>query len=49
MARNGYTPQYADQCFNMLKGFGEYGFPESHSASFALLVYVSAWTSGRWT
>jgi error-prone DNA polymerase len=39
----GYTPQYAEQCFDMLKGFGEYGFPESHSASFALLVYVSAW------
>jgi error-prone DNA polymerase len=43
MKRNGYTAEYAEQCFNMLKGFGEYGFPESHSASFALLVYVSAW------
>jgi error-prone DNA polymerase len=43
MTRNGYSPQYAEQCFNQLKGFGEYGFPESHSASFALLVYVSSW------
>jgi error-prone DNA polymerase len=43
MVKNGYTPEYAEQCFNQLKGFGEYGFPESHSASFALLVYVSAW------
>ncbi len=43
MLAKRYTPEYADQCFNMLKGFGEYGFPESHSASFALLVYVSCW------
>ncbi len=43
MVKNGYTVEYAEQCFNQLKGFGEYGFPESHSASFALLVYVSAW------
>lgn len=43
MLRNGYSPDYAEQCFNMLKGFGDYGFPESHSASFALLVYVSSW------
>jgi error-prone DNA polymerase len=43
MVKNGYTAEYAEQCFNQLKGFGEYGFPESHSASFALLVYVSAW------
>jgi error-prone DNA polymerase len=43
MLGNGYSLAYAEQCFNMLKGFGEYGFPESHSASFALLVYVSAW------
>ena len=43
MIGNGYTPQFAQQCFNQIKGFGEYGFPESHSASFALLVYVSAW------
>jgi len=43
MLKNGYTPEFAEQCFNQIKGFGEYGFPESHSASFALLVYVSAW------
>jgi len=43
MLRNGYTPQFAAQCFEQIKGFGEYGFPESHSASFALLVYVSSW------
>jgi error-prone DNA polymerase len=43
MKARGFTDKYAEQCFDMLKGFGEYGFPESHSASFALLVYVSAW------
>ncbi len=43
MTANGYAPEYAQQCFSMLRGFGEYGFPESHAASFALLVYVSAW------
>ncbi len=43
MTANGYTSEYAEQCFSMLRGFGEYGFPESHAASFALLVYVSAW------
>ncbi len=43
MIGNGYAPEFAEQCFNQIKGFGEYGFPESHSASFALLVYVSAW------
>jgi error-prone DNA polymerase len=43
MLRNGYTREFAEQCFNQIKGFGEYGFPESHAASFALLVYVSAW------
>ena len=40
---NGYTPEFARQCFAQIQGFGEYGFPESHAASFALLVYVSAW------
>jgi error-prone DNA polymerase len=40
---NGYSRQFAEQIFNQIKGFGEYGFPESHAASFALLVYVSAW------
>jgi error-prone DNA polymerase len=43
MKARGYEDKYAEQCFDMLKGFGEYGFPESHSASFALLVYVSSW------
>ncbi len=43
MLKRNYTAAYAEQCFTMLKGFGEYGFPESHSASFALLVYVSCW------
>ena len=43
MIRNGYTRAFAEQCFNQIRGFGEYGFPESHSASFANLVYASAW------
>ncbi len=43
MKARGYDPKFADDCFNQIKGFGEYGFPESHAASFALLVYVSAW------
>jgi error-prone DNA polymerase len=43
MLRNGYTLEFAEQCFEQIKGFGEYGFPESHSASFALLVYASSW------
>jgi len=43
MLENGYTLEFAEQCFQQIKGFGEYGFPESHAASFALLVYVSAW------
>jgi error-prone DNA polymerase len=43
MLEKGYEPRFAEQIFNQIKGFGEYGFPESHSASFALLVYVSAW------
>ncbi len=43
MRRNGYTQQFAEQCFSQIKGFGDYGFPESHAASFALLAYVSAW------
>lgn len=40
---NGYTQQFADQLFEQVKGFGGYGFPESHSASFAILCYVSSW------
>ncbi len=43
MIRNGYERDFAERCFNQIKGFGEYGFPESHAASFALLVYVSSW------
>jgi len=43
MARNGYTPEFAEKIYQQIQGFGAYGFPESHSASFALLVYVSAW------
>jgi len=43
MVARGYDPVFAQNCFNQVKGFGEYGFPESHAASFALLVYVSAW------
>jgi error-prone DNA polymerase len=43
MRRRGYRPEFAEQLFRQIRGFGEYGFPESHAASFALLVYVSAW------
>ena len=43
MVARGYDPDFAERCFNQIKGFGEYGFPESHAASFALLVYVSSW------
>ncbi len=43
MLKNGYTREYAQRVFKQLEGFGSYGFPESHAASFALLVYVSAW------
>jgi error-prone DNA polymerase len=43
MRANGYDDQFAQQIYQQILGFGEYGFPESHAASFALLVYVSAW------
>jgi len=43
MMKNGYTLEYAQRVFKQLEGFGSYGFPESHAASFALLVYVSSW------
>ncbi|HWI94413.1 MAG TPA: error-prone DNA polymerase [Flavisolibacter sp.] len=43
MIRNGYDKEYAARVFKQLEGFGSYGFPESHAASFALLVYVSSW------
>ncbi len=43
MVARGYERTFAQRCFDQVKGFGEYGFPESHAASFALLVYVSSW------
>ncbi len=43
MIERGYDPDFSERCFNQIKGFGEYGFPESHAASFAHLVYVSSW------
>jgi error-prone DNA polymerase len=43
MLARGYQPEFADRIFKQIEGFGEYGFPESHAASFALLVYVSCW------
>ncbi|HEX9771920.1 MAG TPA: OB-fold nucleic acid binding domain-containing protein, partial [Steroidobacteraceae bacterium] len=43
MRERGYTEEFARRIFQQILGFGEYGFPESHAASFALLVYVSAW------
>ncbi|MEQ8747076.1 error-prone DNA polymerase [Pyruvatibacter sp.] len=43
MVGRGYDKAYAERCFSQIEGFGEYGFPESHAASFALLVYVSSW------
>jgi len=46
MVARGYDPAFAQRCFDQIKGFGEYGFPESHAASFAHLVYVSSWL--RW-
>src|SRR5277367_5768245 len=43
MIRRGYDAEFANNCFNQIKGFGSYGFPESHAASFAQLVYISSW------
>ncbi|WP_162131648.1 MULTISPECIES: error-prone DNA polymerase [Pseudomonas] len=43
MKKNGYTAEFAAQLFEQIKGFGSYGFPESHAASFALLTYASCW------
>ena len=43
MIARGYDPDFAKRCFDQIKGFGSYGFPESHAASFARLVYVSSW------
>jgi DNA polymerase III alpha subunit len=44
----GYPRDFAERCFSQIEGFGEYGFPESHAASFALLVYASAWLKCRY-
>ncbi len=43
MTANGYSLEFAESCMSQIKGFSEYGFPESHAASFALLVYASSW------
>ncbi|MBR1274622.1 error-prone DNA polymerase [Bradyrhizobium sp. AUGA SZCCT0283] len=43
MIARGYDPEFAQNCFEQIKGFGSYGFPESHAASFAQLVYISSW------
>src|SRR5215471_4654808 len=43
MVARGYDPDFARSCFDQIKGFGSYGFPESHAASFAQLVYISSW------
>jgi error-prone DNA polymerase len=43
MAAKGYDADFAERCFSQIEGFGSYGFPESHAASFALLVYASSW------
>jgi error-prone DNA polymerase len=48
MAARGYPRDFAERCFRQIEGFGEYGFPESHAASFALLVYASAWMKCRY-
>ncbi len=47
MARRGYPKAFAERCFAQIRGFSTYGFPESHAASFALLVYASAWMKCR--
>lgn len=47
MVAKGYAREYAERIFQQIEGFGEYGFPESHAASFALLVWVSAWLKCR--
>jgi error-prone DNA polymerase len=48
MVANGYDKEFAERCFHQIEGFGEYGFPESHAASFALLVYASSWLKCRY-
>jgi error-prone DNA polymerase len=48
MSERGYSPEYAKQVVKMLEGFGHYGFPESHAAAFASLVYASAWIKNKY-
>ncbi len=48
MAAKGYPREFAERCFHQIEGFGEYGFPESHAASFALIVYASCWMKCRY-
>jgi error-prone DNA polymerase len=48
MVARGYDADFAQRCFDQIKGFGEYGFPESHATSFAHLVYVSSWLKWRY-
>jgi error-prone DNA polymerase len=48
MTARGYDKDFAENCFSQIEGFGEYGFPESHAASFALLVYASSWIKCRY-
>jgi error-prone DNA polymerase len=48
MVANDYQREFAERCFHQIEGFGEYGFPESHAASFALLVYDSCWMKCRY-
>jgi len=48
MVSRGYPRDFAERCFRQIEGFGDYGFPESHAVSFALLVYVSAWMKCRY-
>ncbi|GLI92975.1 error-prone DNA polymerase [Methylocystis echinoides] len=48
MTAKGYARDFAERCFSQIEGFGTYGFPESHAASFALLVYASAWLKCRY-
>jgi error-prone DNA polymerase len=48
MVSRGYQRDFAERCFKQIEGFGSYGFPESHAASFAKLVYVSAWIKWAW-
>ncbi len=48
MVANKYEREFAERCFHQIEGFGEYGFPESHAASFALLVYASSWLKCRY-